>query len=804
MIIVIPGAYNAQTGVVGGNVQGQTITVGAILKVTQRDRRPFPTDSGSPSEIWIDNTSAIGYICKENGPTGTVWDRLDLLGDYIAFGDSDPGPNSDITWGFRPGSLRYARNTEILWICKDNTQGAAVWDVLSSGGSVVSVNGQTGIVQLYLDDLLDVDAPLPNNGDVLTWDSVTSTWIASAPTGGGTYTVDNGLTASTLTNFQLGGATVGTGNLIRDTYITNDTYTFRIDQTGSSRYALELRHPGLGINAGAGLRTITGGIGVRSSSSESYAFEGISSLDYTQQLIRNTTSNNDVVGILRLDRGTSGVPLGGFGSSIDFWVEARLTLVPPVPAPTDPTVRLAGIWEVPGAAVLARLSRFDMYGYSNGGTLLNASVRGDGKFVLHQYGVNTFAGTPTYALGVDASGNVVEYTPSTPTGGGIPHGTASGTDTYTVTISGVTTYTDGDAYLIRFTNGNTSSATLNINALGAIPLYRNNDGALIGGDIISGGEMLCVYNSTTNRFQVIGTAPNTLLSYVTNDDSVTLTKGMVVYAFGGTGDRMTVKRASNLGDATSAQTVGLVLSTSIAANQKGLVMMQGLLDGLNILPTSTWNDGDPVYLGSTPGSITKVKPYAPNHLVYLGVVTTASPGSAGRMYVKVQNGYELDELHNVQAQSPSLNDTLYYDNTVSPPQWKTASVNSLVNPNIKAGSASVIFDGAGGVITANTVAYAQVPYNGLITAWTIVSTPAAVGSCTVTAFKAASYPPTTPTNNIFNTQPALTGTAFNQDLTPDFVIGQDAVTAGDWIGFRITGITTVTWVNLTLSITKTL
>jgi hypothetical protein len=90
-----------------------------------------------------------------------------------------------------------------------------------------------------------------------------------------------------------------------------------------------------------------------------------------------------------------------------------------------------------------------------------------------------------------------------------------------------------------------------------------------------------------------------------------------------------------------------------------------------------------------------------------------------------------------------------------------------------------------------------------MTAWTIVSKPTAVGTCTVTAFKLSSYPPTTPTDNIFNTQPALTGTSFNQSLSPSFISGQDVVTAGDWIGFRITLPVTVTWVNLTLSITKT-
>jgi len=280
----------------------------------------------------------------------------------------------------------------------------------------------------------------------------------------------------------------------------------------------------------------------------------------------------------------------------------------------------------------------------------------------------------TVGSGLTLSGGTLS---ATSTGGSIPHATATGTDTYAATITGVSSYADGDAYLIRFTNGNTTGATLNINALGAVPLYENNNGPLIGGDIWDGGEMLCTYNSTLNIFQCIGTSPNSLFAYVTNADASTITKGQVVYAFGGTGDRMTVKLANNTGDSTSAQTVGVVVSSSIATNQKGIIIVQGLLDGLSILPTSTWADGDPVYLGSTAGSITKVKPYAPNHLVYLGVVTTASNGSAGRWYVRVQNGYELDELHNVQAQSPSVNDILYYFGG-SPGQWKTASIPTVL------------------------------------------------------------------------------------------------------------------------------
>ena len=133
----------------------------------------------------------------------------------------------------------------------------------------------------------------------------------------------------------------------------------------------------------------------------------------------------------------------------------------------------------------------------------------------------------------------------------------------------------------------------------------------------------------------------------------------------------------------------------------------------------------------------------------------------------------------------------------------TQVMPSTIAASYKKGSASVIFDGAGGVITANTVAYAQVPYNGTITGWTLVSSVS--GSCTVTAFKDtyANFPPTTTTDDIFVTPPAISATNKAQNLAAPINSPFGTVTAGDWIGFRITLPVTVTWVNLTLSITKT-
>ena len=331
-----------------------------------------------------------------------------------------------------------------------------------------------------------------------------------------------------------------------------------------------------------------------------------------------------------------------------------------------------------------------------------------------QYTTNDPAANTDYLAG----DNTWKTIPGGGGGSGIPKGTTSGTDTYTTTISGITSLSDQDAFLIRFATGNTTGATLNINSLGAKTLYRNNDGALIGGDIVSGAEMFCIYNTTLNGFQVIGTAPNTLLAYVTNVNGSTITRGQPVYAFGGQGDRLTVKLASNSSDATSAQTVGLVVSTSIANNQKGLIMVNGLLDGLSILPTSTFADGDAIYLGATAGTITNVKPTAPNHLVYLGFCTTANNGSAGRMYVRVQNGYELQELHNVKITSVANDDILKYNSSNS--LWENSNVlstkqdtitgaaSTITTSNLTA-SRALVSDGSGKVAT-NAVTSTEMGY----------------------------------------------------------------------------------------------
>ena len=167
-----------------------------------------------------------------------------------------------------------------------------------------------------------------------------------------------------------------------------------------------------------------------------------------------------------------------------------------------------------------------------------------------------------------------------------------------------------------------------------------------------------------------------------NSTGVTLYRGTVVYLNGSTGNRPNFAKAKADAESTSAGTFGVIVD-DIANNADGYCIALGYLDNLdtrssatNPFTSDTLAAGDTIYLSpTTAGYITNVKPSAPNHLVYLGKVTRTSPTN-GTIVYRIQNGYELDELHNVQAQSPTNKDTIYFDSADS--QWKTASISTIL------------------------------------------------------------------------------------------------------------------------------
>lgn len=148
---------------------------------------------------------------------------------------------------------------------------------------------------------------------------------------------------------------------------------------------------------------------------------------------------------------------------------------------------------------------------------------------------------------------------------------------------------------------------------------------------------------------------------------------------GAQGQRPKVDLAQANNDANSADTIGLVTET-ILNNQEGFVTDSGMVRNINTtgsLQGETWNDGDVLYLsGTIAGRVTNVKPAAPTHTVIVGFVIHAHP-TQGKIFVKVDNGYELDELHNVRITTPTNGQALVYNNGLWENGGSTGDLNYL-------------------------------------------------------------------------------------------------------------------------------
>jgi hypothetical protein len=204
--------------------------------------------------------------------------------------------------------------------------------------------------------------------------------------------------------------------------------------------------------------------------------------------------------------------------------------------------------------------------------------------------------------------------------------------------------------------------------------------------------------------------------------NTTLTKAayQAVRVSGAQGQRLAIALAQANNDNNSADTLGLVIET-IAANQEGFIMTVGQLESINTtgsLQGETWADGDILYLSpTTAGRITNVKPTAPNHIVIIGYVEYAHANN-GKLYVKVMNGWELGELHDVDTteskSTPVDADAVLLQDSADSSIWKR-----LTWANLKA-TAKTYFDSlyvAGNTaITGATKTKITYDSKGLVTA----------------------------------------------------------------------------------------
>ena len=205
-----------------------------------------------------------------------------------------------------------------------------------------------------------------------------------------------------------------------------------------------------------------------------------------------------------------------------------------------------------------------------------------------------------------------------------------------------------------------------------------------GGNVPAGG-------SAGQFLQTDGTTPSwqyvqTVRLYVKNSSGATIAKGSVVYVSSADGVNPIISKALATTDSSSSKTIGIV-ETDIVNNGNGYVVCEGIVDGMD---TFGIVDGSSLWLSATTaGAYTTAKTTAPNHLVFVGYSIKQSAGN-GRIFVKPQNGYELDELHDVLITSPANNEVLTYESASG--LWKNKT-NPQGTVTSVAGTSPVVSSG---------------------------------------------------------------------------------------------------------------
>ena len=341
------------------------------------------------------------------------------------------------------------------------------------------------------------------------------------------------------------------------------------------------------------------------------------------------------------------------------------------------------------------------------------------------------SGTTFYGDGSNLTGIV--FNDIYVTGGTYSNGTATFTNNTggTFNVSGFYTgSTDANTYITGYTyNNNTftisdnSGTTFNatINTMTGLTINGNLDVTTIDDvDYIdfntaaaqAGGVGRLIWNNTDGTLN-LGLKGGNVSLQVGQEEVVRVVNGTggnllesqyrVVKIIGAQGQRLQVGLAQANNDANSTDTIGIV-TENINNNQEGFITRGGLVNEINTtgsLQGETWNDGDILYLSPTiPGVLTNIKPIAPQHTVIVGFVVYAH-NNHGKIFVKVDNGYELDELHNVRITNPNDGDSLIY----------SGSSNIWVNkkiPYITGGSYNFTAD----TLNLNTVTGTQIPITG--------------------------------------------------------------------------------------------
>lgn len=235
--------------------------------------------------------------------------------------------------------------------------------------------------------------------------------------------------------------------------------------------------------------------------------------------------------------------------------------------------------------------------------------------------------------------------------------------------------------------------------------------------------------------------------YVKNSSGYQINKGMVVRITGSVGDNPLIVTASWNAEMDSANTLGIATET-IPNDSFGNVITEGILVGVN---TDGMVAGQLLYLGAN-GAFTTTVPTAPSHSVRLGEVLRPQLNN-GSIYVRIDNGAELEELHNVidTSTNSSYGDLLVKSGSVWKNSKQLTGPYAITGSHIVTGSLVVTGSVAGNVVALSvTSGTASIDFNrGTFFTLTIPSS-------SITHITASNMQPGL-TANIVLTQQATTG-----------------------------------------------
>ena len=352
--------------------------------------------------------------------------------------------------------------------------------------------------------------------------------IPSGGAGGGFTSADNGLTASSATNVQLFGPAGTPATLLNNRSLNAGAFTLAI--TGTANNILTISNTSASNVGGLSVATVGGGAVIATSTTNtavsgqsdsasggSFRSNSSTAMDAltfaANQPAVYALNGNGVAGTVRpalwVARAVSGAAsTNNTGVSIDFYIESD-----------DEQMyisnQIVSMWTT--VALATRRSALILRGINAGLAVDLLTLSGTGAAKLNKYGINTFGATPAYALGVDASGNLVEFAVPTGGGGGTIGGAiaagqvAYGSAANTITGSADITFASGLLTLNKATGKNLQLGDLTSAAV-TTPVQLN-----LGGSFSSAAgtnPKLAIYDNGAGGIYGIGVHASAMFYYV--------------------------------------------------------------------------------------------------------------------------------------------------------------------------------------------------------------------------------------------------------------------------------------------------